>query len=138
MVRRAFKRKQLAFTLVESVIVMVVLGIAAVAIGGIAGNIFRGRESVSEAQVRTRMLTECLEQVLAVKRQDGYDELTNSGRFGTGSGGVYCDGLTAQTGTAPPSVSSSSYAGSACPAGAMCRLVTIDTGAAVTLMVVNY
>jgi prepilin-type N-terminal cleavage/methylation domain-containing protein len=122
------------FTLVEVIIVMVILSIAAVAIGKIVGGIFTGRTSVNEAQVRTQMVTECLEQVITVKRQDGFDELTNGARFGSNN----CDSLSAQTGANPPSVSSVTYTGSACPTGAICRVVTINAGPSVNLMVVNY
>jgi prepilin-type N-terminal cleavage/methylation domain-containing protein len=126
------------FTLIEIVIVIGVLAIAGAALANMHGSLFSSRTSLAEVQVQTWMATECMERVLAVKREDGFDEVSNGARFGTGTNGVYCDGISAQIGATPPTVTSTSFTGAACPLGATCRLATINAGPSVQLMLVSY
>jgi prepilin-type N-terminal cleavage/methylation domain-containing protein len=128
------------FTLIECIMVIVVLAIAGAAIARINGGLFSGSAVADELQVRTGMALECMEQILNVQRQDGFDEISNATRFNTGGGGVYCDNITAQTGATPPAVTvpTAVYTGAACPSGAQCRLVTINSGPSIQLMLVHY
>lgn len=56
------------FTLVETLIVMVVLGIAAVAISSLQGNIFWRQAGNQTIQVGVQLMQECAEQILAKRR----------------------------------------------------------------------
>lgn len=60
------------FTLVESIIVLVLLGIAAVTIVSMQGNIFYGQSGNKDLQVGVQLLQECAEQILARRRRQGY------------------------------------------------------------------
>lgn len=81
------------FTLVESIIVLVLLGIAAVAIVSMQGNIFYGQSGNKDLQVGVQLIQECAEQILATRRRAGYTSVTaatcsalgNYGGFGAPS-----------------------------------------------------
>ena len=124
------------FTLVETIIVMVVLGIASVAIASLSSNIFFGQAASKDIQVGTQLMQECAEQVLAVRRASGYSAITSSS-FGT----TLCGGMTAFGGYSIPSVSfTDPYTGSGCPTGGTCKLASISQGGmtALTLVLVSY
>jgi prepilin-type N-terminal cleavage/methylation domain-containing protein len=142
--------KQRGFTLVESLIVIVVLAIAGVVIGSMQGKIFSGQASVKDLQVRSRLMQECAEQVLGVRHftQDGYVAVT-AAAFGTNycgrtfdaTGNLVNGGITALTGYTVPSVTlTDPYTGAACPDGRTCMLVSITQNdmTPLTLMLVNY
>ena len=60
------------FTLVESIIVMVLLGIAAATIISMQGNIFYGQSENKDLQVGVQLMQECAEQIFATRRRAGY------------------------------------------------------------------
>lgn len=127
------------FTLVETMMVVVVLAIAAVGIAGLQGNMFSNQANVSTLQVKTRLQAECAEQILATRRyySDGYTTVAAGTSYGTN----LCGDITALSGYTVPSVAvTDPYTGTGCPASASCKLVVISqTGAAsLTLMLVNY
>jgi prepilin-type N-terminal cleavage/methylation domain-containing protein len=141
------------FTLVESIIVLVTLGIAAVAIISLQHNIFYGLSQDKDIQVSTRLVQACAEHILAIARQSGgYSSITLAGP-GTAAT-TSCGNLPTVSGYNAPSVTiadgnSGSIATTyskwdACPysSGALCKLVSITlTGSGLTpvvLMLANY
>lgn len=127
------------FTLVESIIVLVVLGIAAAAIISLQGNIFRGKADNQSIQTGVQMMQACAEKILALKRTSGYSalasnnctEMTNAGYVGTAtypsfSAVNYVDGSLCVLNTASPADSN-------------CHLVTItlDNLKSMSLLLVN-
>ena len=123
------------FTLVESIIVLVVLAIAAVAIVSLQGHIFTGQSGNKDLQVGVQLLQECAEQVLAVRRQSGYAAVTTN----------TCSTLGNSGGFGAPSVTvTADNAGAACPSGGTCNkvVITLSKGGAsltpVTLELVSY
>lgn len=127
------------FTLVESVVVMLVLGIAGVAITAMQGKLFTGSSTVKTMQVSSRLMLECAEQVLADRRhiEDGYANVNSTNGFGSGQ----CGGVPALAGYTVPTVTiTEAFNGAACPANFTCKSVTITQGglSPVTLMLVDY
>ncbi|ROZ68594.1 type II secretion system protein [Ramlibacter sp. WS9] len=139
--RTDLRRRDHGFTLIECIIVIVVLAIAGTGIAAMQGNIFDGQSSVKDLQIRIRLMEECAEQVLAVRRftvDESYAAVSN-GSFGTN----LCGGLTApaQAGYAIPTVSiTEGYTGTACPTNGTCKLVTITQNGMtpLTLMLADY
>jgi prepilin-type N-terminal cleavage/methylation domain-containing protein len=132
-------RRSRGFTLMESVIVMLVLAVAGVAITAMQGKLFTGASTVKTMQVSSRLMLECAEQVLADRRhaEDGYAVVNSTNGFGS----AQCGGVPALTGFTVPTVSiTESFAGAACPSTFTCKTVTITQGglAPVTLMLVDY
>lgn len=105
------------FTLVETLIVMVVLGIGAVAIISLQGNIFSGQSANQTIQVGVQLMQECAEQILAKRRSVtngyGYSSIVEStvcstlGNYG-GIVGVPIVTATPDVGTAGTCTSASS------------------------------
>jgi len=120
------------FTLVETLIVMVVLGIAAVAIISLQGNIFKGQTDNQAIQVGVQLMQECAEQILATRRASGFAASTS------------CSAMTLPGYTAPivTTTVGSSTTITACPSATSnsCKLVSISQGGLtpVTLLLVNY
>ena len=123
------------FTLVESIIVLVVLSIAAAGIIAMQANMFTGQSVNKDLEVGVQLMQECAEQVLATRRQSGYaavntDTCSTLGNFG---------------GFGAPSVTvTSDNAGAACPSGGTCNKVVISVSKGsssltpVTLELVSY
>lgn len=133
------RRRSRGFTLVETIIVMIVLGIAAAGIIAMQGRLFNGLTTVDGMQVSSRLMLECAEQVLAVRRhsEDGYANVITT----NGYGGNQCAGVPILTGFTIPTVAiTESYQGAACPATYTCKEVVITQGglAPVTVMLVDY
>jgi prepilin-type N-terminal cleavage/methylation domain-containing protein len=133
------------FTLIESIIVLVLLAIAAAGIISMQGNIFFGQSDNKKIQVGVQLMQECAEKILATRRNgsSGYSDSSLTVRSADTSN---CSGLTI-SGYAAPTVTitagNSTTAGlAACPnaTGSNCKLVSITQGGLtpVTLMLVNY
>jgi prepilin-type N-terminal cleavage/methylation domain-containing protein len=127
------------FTLIESIMVIVVLGIAAIGIASVQSTIFNGQTSVKNLQVGTKLMEECAEQVLAVRRftADGYNAVNAAGGFGANQ----CGGVTALAGYTIPSVTiTDPYTGAGCTTGGTCKLVSISQNGMtpITLMLEDY
>lgn len=137
-------RRSRGFTLMESVVVVLVLAIAGVAITAMQGKLFAGSSTVKGMQVSSRIMLECAEQVLAARRhaEDGYAVVNSGNGFGpTPSGVNQCGGVPALPGYTIPTVTiTEAFAGPACPTSFSCKTVTITQGglAPVTLMLVDY
>lgn len=102
------------FTLVESIIVLVVLGIAAAGIAMQSGHIFDSEADNRTMQVGLQLMQECAERVLATSRASPGVAITPS-----------CPAALAGSGFAAATATPSAYAGAGCPSGNTCRLVTI-------------
>lgn len=70
---------QRGFTLIETLVVMVVLGVASTIIISLQGGIFVRQSSSKDLQIGTQIVQECAEQVLALRRRTptgGYAAVT--------------------------------------------------------------
>lgn len=106
------------FTLIESIIVVVVLSIAAAAIVSLQGNIFYGQSSNKDIQVGVQLMQECAEQILAIRRAIGYDNVSAD-----------CSGMTIGSYSAPTfDIAPYTGTGNECPLNATCKLVSIRQG----------
>ena len=105
------------FTLVESIIVLVVLSIAAAGIISLQGNIFYGQSGNKDLEVGAQLMQECAEQILATRQQSGYSAVnTNT-----------CNTMGNVGGFGAPCVNvTSDNAGAACPSGGTCNKVEIS------------
>lgn len=56
------------FTLIETLIVMVVLGISAVVVSNLSGNLFMGKVANRSTVEGTQLMQQCAEQILAIPR----------------------------------------------------------------------
>jgi prepilin-type N-terminal cleavage/methylation domain-containing protein len=122
------------FTLIESILVVVLLGLAAATIISMQRNIFFSQDGNRDLEVGVQLMQECAEQILAIRRQSGYpvdagacSTLGNTGGFGAPSVNMADDS-----------------SGAACPSGGTCSQVVISVskpGASltpVTLELVSY
>lgn len=122
------------FTLIELIMVILLLSISSVGLITLFGQLGGSIAINSDIQTATQLAQECGEHILSARRRFGYD-----------LGGIRdCSALSAFNGFGPAAVSiTDPYSGSACPAGAACKLVAInasyDSGAAsASLLVVDY
>lgn len=122
------------FTLVESIIVLVVLGIAAVTVATLSGDIFTRQGDNKTLQVGVQLMQECAEQVLATRRASatGYT-LTPSCSNLQGFSGFDAPAVksfaTTTTGSFPsntPGCPTAAGGPCGCPPGGSCKLVTIS------------
>jgi prepilin-type N-terminal cleavage/methylation domain-containing protein len=138
------RRRYDGFTLMECIIVIVILAIAAVGISSIQARIYNGQSSIKNLQVGTQLMQECAEQALGTRLfntnwyeaafdQDGSGHTTS---FGTN----LCNGVPALTGYTIPTVTIADQTGSICPADAICKSVSITQGglSAVTVLLVGF
>ena len=133
------------FTLVESIIVVVVLSIAAAGIISLQGNIFRGQSVNKKIQVGVQLMQECAELILATRRV-GTNGYTNSSLADSAAATSKCSGITL-SGYAAPTVTitygdSTTTGFSGCPSSVSnsCMQVSITQGSLtpITLMLVSY
>lgn len=116
------------FTLVELLIVMVVLGIAAVTIASLSANLFRGQTESRALAVGTPLMQECAELLLAKGRADFADaDLASSTAATTACGTISQSGYSAPVVTVTAGHSSTSGL-SACPfsSGSDCKRVSVS------------
>jgi prepilin-type N-terminal cleavage/methylation domain-containing protein len=127
------------FTLMESILVMIVLGLASLGIIALQGRLFTDVGAVDGMQVSTRLMHECGEQVLAQRRhtEDGYANVVVAPN---GSHPCSDPALPPLTGFTTPAVDIQPYTGGACPANFSCKTVVITEGGLVpvTVMLVDY
>jgi prepilin-type N-terminal cleavage/methylation domain-containing protein len=110
---KAFSGGTRGFTLIELILVVITLAIAALGIATQSSHIFDSQDANKTLQVGLQLMNECAEQVLATSRAGGF---------------VATPACTQTfTGFAAPAVTTTSpYTGAACPAGSTCKLVTIS------------
>ncbi len=106
------------FTLIETIIVITVLGIAAATIASLSSTIFFGQSDNRNMQVGVQLMQECAEQILATRRQSqsGYSAAPAPGS---------CDGMIL-TGFNAPVVRITDPSSTGCPPGGTCKLVSIS------------
>lgn len=104
------------FTLVETIIVMVVVAIAAAGITIMTGNIFSSQEDNTTLQVGMKVAQECAEQVLATHRRGAVNAVCPP--FGGYTTVVTMPAYTGDTGSTPDNT---------CPTGKTCTIATITT-----------
>jgi hypothetical protein len=115
----------------ETIIVMIVLGLASLGIIAMQGRLFTNLDTVDSMQVNTRVMLECAERALAHRRhtENGYANVLTAGAN-------VCAGVSGS-----PSVTVvEPFTGPACPTNFNCMTVAITTGnlATVTVMLVDY
>lgn len=124
-------RRVRGFTLVESIIVMIVLGVASLGIIALQGRLFTGLDTIDGMQVNTRVMLECAERALAHRRhtENGYANVLTTGAN-------VCSGVPGN----PTVTVVEPFSGPACPTNYNCMTVAITTGnlATVTVMLVDY
>jgi prepilin-type N-terminal cleavage/methylation domain-containing protein len=127
------------FTLVESIIVLVALSIAAATIISMQGNIFFGQSANKDLEVGVQLMQECAEQILATRRQSGYTAVN------TGTCNVTTITADIPGGFRAPSVDlkdASDTTIATCASSTCTATISISKGsaklAAVTLRLVNY
>lgn len=110
---KAFPHRNQGFTLIELIIVVITLAIAALGIATQTSHIFDSQDANKTLQVGLQLMNECAEKVLATSRAGGFATTP------------VCN--QAFTGFSPPAVTTiSPYTGAACPGGSTCKLVTIS------------
>ena len=123
------------FTLIETIFVMILLSIAAVAIINLQGNVFFGQSDNRDLQIGIALMQECAEQVVAVRRKSGFNPVTTSTCSALGNYGGF---------SAPIITLTADNAGAACPTSGKCNqvVITLSKGGSsltpVTLELVNY
>jgi prepilin-type N-terminal cleavage/methylation domain-containing protein len=127
------------FTLLEMIIVIVILGIAAAAVVGMVAHVGSRQSENSDLQVGTQLIQECAENIVSQHRRD--DNFFN---VTSGTGSPNCYSLTAYGGFNTPVVTANAYTGAACPSGATCKELSIaltkggDTFNPVSVMLIYY
>jgi prepilin-type N-terminal cleavage/methylation domain-containing protein len=129
--RMAFStRFERGFTIIESLVVAVVLGIAAAAIVSLQGPLFSQQSSVDIEQRRTRVLLECGEQILGINRGSGIDAVDSTACNSANLGSAQAD-FSLPTVT-PYTLSAGADLNAICHLGATCKLVTVQDGSTAT------
>ena len=135
-----FNCRARGFTLVETLIVMVVLGIAAVTVANLSSSLFQGQTTNREIVVGSQLMQECAESLLAKGRNLFSDSCLADSAAAT----ACCSSFTA-TGYSAPTVTltpgnSGTTGMAACPnsAGSDCKLISVTRGGLkpVTLMLI--
>lgn len=136
------------FTLVEAIIVMVVMSIAALGIATMSGHIFDAETNNNTLEIGDQLMQGCAEQLLATRRAtNGYSasSLASSAAATNSCSGMAFTNAKGVTYSAPTVMitnGNSTVSGmSACPysTGSNCRLVAVTQGGikAINFMLVN-
>jgi prepilin-type N-terminal cleavage/methylation domain-containing protein len=141
--RKCYFARSGGFTLVESVIVLVILSIAAVGIISMQGTIFSGQASDKNIQVGVQLMQECAELLLANRRTNGFSDASLAS---SSAATTACSGITLSSPSyAAPTVtitygSSSTIAGCPSATANSCLTAAITQGGltSITLMLGSY
>ena len=76
-------------TLIESIIALVLLGIASVAISALQGKIFFGQSGNKDMEVGVQLAQECAEKILATRRKGGGYAAVSTSTCSTGTFGGF-------------------------------------------------
>ena len=126
--------RQAGFTLIEAILVMLILSIAAVAVLSQFSQASRGWFVDEDLQIATQLVQERAEAILAARRNGGYASVAL---------GTFNDTLTGDFAAYSRSVDVSSISGNPCPA-ATCKQVVVDVAragtalASATFLLVDY
>ncbi len=125
------------FTLIESIIALVLLGIASISIISLQTTIFNGQSDNKVLEVGTQLMQECAEQVLAMRRNLSYTSVTTSACNGLGNYGGFGAPILTLINDSGSSVTACTNASATCTA-----TITINKGGPnltpVVLQLVNY
>ncbi len=119
------------FTLVESIIVLVVLGIAAVGIISLQSQIFSGQSGNKDIQVGVQLMQECAEKLLAKGRANYADtDLLTSAAATTSCNTITLPDYNAPTVPTLTAGNSGTTGMAACPfiTGTNCKLIRVTQG----------
>lgn len=126
---------QRGFTIIESIIALVILAIASVAIVSLQSDIFSGQSDNKSMEVGVQLMQECAEKILGVRRGAGYGGVMSS----------TCDGLGNINGFGAPSIALNDASGTAittCASSTCTATISIRKGTTtltpITLRLVNY
>jgi prepilin-type N-terminal cleavage/methylation domain-containing protein len=92
--KRAERRCQCGFTLIESIFTLGLLGIAAVGIMDIEAGIFTAQTTARDEAVGLDLVRGCAERLLAVRRYSGYTSVTSTTCNGMGGIGGFASNPT--------------------------------------------
>ena len=133
---------QQGFTLIESVIALVLLAIASVAIVSLQGSIFSGQSDNKNLEVGVQLMQECAEQILAKRHKTSGTQSTADYLLVANS---LCTGLGNFGGFGAPSVTlkdASNATVTTCASATCTATISISNGAttltAITLRLANY
>jgi prepilin-type N-terminal cleavage/methylation domain-containing protein len=124
-------RRLRGFTLIEMIMVVVVLGLAAMTVTRLVSQLSSHQTDNTDLQIGTQLLQECGEWIVSNHRRD---DTFFSGTLLTNGN---CYGLATYGGWTAPTVNITTYTGSGCPAGATCKQAAISldkSGAALNTM----
>ena len=113
------------FTLLETVIVILLLAIASAGIINLNGGLFTNASQIRNLQINTQLLQACAERVMAVRRLSGFIDAPDYD--------TVCEALPlVASGSNKFTVNTTlNYTGSSCPIGATCQWVDIRVNNAV-------
>ena len=113
------------FTLLETVIVILLLAIASAGIINLNGGLFTNASQIRNLQINTQLLQACAERVMAVRRLSGFIDAPDYD--------TVCEALPlVASGSNKFTVTTTlSYTGSSCPIGATCQWIDIRVNNAV-------
>ena len=137
MMENTTRPSQRGFTLIEMVVSMLVLGIAATAIITLNSNLFYRLTDVRDLQTGTQLLQACAEKVMATRRRSGFNATFE------------CNEMTNFDGFDVPQISTQTVTGSSastdpCPVNLPCKQVVITVKknnisyTSVTLQLMNF
>ncbi|WP_158236108.1 prepilin-type N-terminal cleavage/methylation domain-containing protein [Limnohabitans sp. JirII-31] len=137
MMKNTTRRSQRGFTLIEMVVSMLVLGIAATAIITLNSNLFYRLTDVRDLQTGTQLLQACAEKVMATRRRSGFSAVFE------------CDEMSNFDGFDVPKISTQTVTGTSaitdsCPVNVQCKQVVITVKknnisfTSVTLQMMNF
>lgn len=119
---------QHGFTLMETVVALVLLAIVSVVITSANGNLFFRSTAMQTAQQGTQLLQACMDKLIAIRKASGYSGVTSSGCS-------TISGVTVSTATACPSQLDDLTTFPGCK---QFQITATGVGKPITLIFVNY
>lgn len=115
-------RRTCGFSFIEMIMIIVVLGIASVALLSMYGRSVGGMQSAVSIQTAAQLVQECGEFVLGLRRRAA----TTLAGYAAVTAATTCVGLAVPTGYSFAALTvTDPYAGAPCPAGGTCKRVQI-------------
>lgn len=125
-IRPAFA--QYGFTLIETVVSLVLLGIVAVVISSMNGNLFFRSTAMQTAQQGTQLMQACMDKLISARKAGGYSGVTNSA----------CNALSGVTVSTPTSCPVALDDLNTFPGCKQFQITATGVGTPITLIFVNY
>lgn len=117
------------FSLIELVVIIVVMAIAATGVIALNAGIFSGQDDNADLQVGSALMQECGELILAKRQKAGFGSTSPHDLFDTASATAFCKGATADP-TMTVTVTPVTSGTDPCPSEAkFCKLMVIKHGA---------